>query len=133
MSLAERRPELGYACSTVANPLSAPPPKRLGVTHWSTRLLAKTLGVVSDATAAKAWREYRVQPWRAESLRSTNDPELVGKVTDVVGLYLNPPENAIVLCADEKSQIQALDRFRLRPAEHDRPLLPHLVRCFLAW
>jgi transposase len=86
-----------------------PPPKRLGVTHWSTRLLARHLGI-SDATVAKAWREYRVQPWRAESFRFSTDPELVGKVTDVVGLYLNPPENAIVLCVDEKSQIQALDR-----------------------
>lgn len=86
-----------------------PPPKRLGVTHWSTRLLAKHLGI-GDATVAKAWREYRVQPWRAESFRFSTDPELVGKVTDVVGLYLNPPENAIVLCVDEKSQIQALDR-----------------------
>ena len=86
-----------------------PPPKRLAVTHWSTRLLARHLGI-SDATVAKAWREYRVQPWRAESFRFSTDPELVGKVTDVVGLYLNPPENAIVLCVDEKSQIQALDR-----------------------
>ena len=86
-----------------------PPPRRLGVTHWSTRLLARHLGI-SDATVAKAWREYRVQPWRAESFRFSTDPELVGKVTDVVGLYLNPPENAVVLCVDEKSQIQALDR-----------------------
>jgi len=86
-----------------------PPPKRLGVTHWSTRLLARHLRI-SDATVAKAWREYRVQPWRAESFRFSTDPELAGKVTDVVGLYLNPPENAVVLCVDEKSQIQALDR-----------------------
>jgi transposase len=86
-----------------------PPPKRLGVSHWSTRLLAKLLGI-SDATVAKAWRDYRIQPWRAESFRFSTDPELVGKVTDVVGLYLAPPENAIVLCVDEKSQIQALDR-----------------------
>jgi transposase len=86
-----------------------PPPKKYGVTHWSTRLLARHLGI-SDATVAKAWRECRVQPWRAESFRFSTDPELVGKVTDVVGLYLNPPENGIVLCVDEKSQIQALDR-----------------------
>jgi transposase len=86
-----------------------PPPKRLGVSHWSTRLLAAQLGI-SDATVAKAWRDYRVQPWRAESFRFSTDPELVGKVTDVVGLYLAPPENAIVLSVDEKSQIQALDR-----------------------
>jgi transposase len=86
-----------------------PPPKKYAVTHWSTRLLARHLGI-GDATVAKAWREYRVQPWRAESFRFSTDPELVGKVTDVVGLYLDPPENAIVLCVDEKSQIQALDR-----------------------
>src|SRR3954454_21577354 len=86
-----------------------PPPKRYGVTHWSTRLLARHLGI-SDATVAKAWREYRIQPWRAESFRFSTDPLLVGKVTDVVGLYLNPPDNAVVLCVDEKSQIQALDR-----------------------
>ena len=86
-----------------------PPPKKYAVTHWSTRLLARHLGI-SDATVAKAWREYRVQPWRAESFRFSTDPLLVGKVTDVVGLYLNPPENAVVLCVDEKSQIQALDR-----------------------
>jgi len=86
-----------------------PPPKRLGVTHWSTRLLAGRLGIC-DATVAKAWREYRIQPWRAESFRFSTDPELVGKVSDVVGLYLHPPEHAIVLCVDEKSQIQALDR-----------------------
>jgi hypothetical protein len=61
------------------------PPKRLGTTHWSTRLLANQLGI-SDATVAKAWRDYRVQPWRAESFRFSTDPELVGKVTDVVGV-----------------------------------------------
>jgi transposase len=85
------------------------PPKRLGVTHWSSRLLAQRLGV-SAATVARAWRAYGVQPWRAESFRFSTDPELVGKVTDVVGLYLDPPQDAIVLCVDEKSQIQALDR-----------------------
>jgi transposase len=86
-----------------------PPPKKLGVTHWSSRLLAKRLGV--DATTiARGWRAYGVQPWRSETFKFSTDPELVAKVTDVVGLYLAPPENAIVLCVDEKSQIQALDR-----------------------
>ncbi|MFL6044276.1 MAG: IS630 family transposase, partial [Propionibacteriaceae bacterium] len=56
------------------------------------------------------WRHYRVQPWRAETFKFSTDPELVAKVTDVVGLYLSPPDNAIVLSVDEKSQIQALDR-----------------------
>jgi transposase len=86
-----------------------PPPKALGVTHWSSRLLAHRLKV-GDATVARAWREYGVQPWRAQTFKFSTDPELVAKVTDVVGLYLAPPENAVVLCVDEKSQIQALDR-----------------------
>jgi transposase len=86
-----------------------PPPTRLGVTHWSTRLLARHLGI-SDATVGKAWRDYGVQPWRAESFRFSTDPELVAKVIDVVALYLAPPENAIVLSIDEKSQIQAVER-----------------------
>jgi transposase len=84
------------------------PPKRLGVTHWSSRL-AKHLKI-GDATVARAWREYGVAPWRSETFTFSTDPELVAKVSDVVGLYLTPPENAIVLCCDEKSQIQALDR-----------------------
>ena len=86
-----------------------PPPKKLGVTHWSSRLLAARLKV-GNATVARAWRDYGVQPWRAETFKFSTDPELVAKVTDVVGLYLAPPENAVVLCVDEKSQIQALDR-----------------------
>lgn len=86
-----------------------PPPKKLGVTHWSTRLLADRLKI-SNSTVAEAWREYGVQPWRSETFKFSTDPELIAKVTDIVGLYLEPPENAIVLCVDEKSQIQALDR-----------------------
>jgi transposase len=66
-----------------------PPPKRYGVTHWSTRLLGKHLGI-GDATVAVIWREAGIQPWRAASFRFSTDPELVGKVTDVVGLYLTP-------------------------------------------
>ena len=86
-----------------------PPPKKYGVTHWSSRLLGRHLGI-GNATVATAWREYGVQPWRSETFKFSTDPELVAKVTDVVGLYLAPPEDAIVLCVDEKSQIQALDR-----------------------
>lgn len=86
-----------------------PPPRKLGVTHWSSRLLADRLGI-SNSSVARAWRSYGVKPWKAESFRFSTDPELVGKVTDICGLYLAPPENAIVLCVDEKSQIQALDR-----------------------
>lgn len=86
-----------------------PPPKKYGVTHWSSRLLAGHLGI-GNATVARAWREYGVQPWRSGTFKFSTDPQLVAKVTDVVGLYLEPPQNAIVLCVDEKSQIQALDR-----------------------
>src|SRR6476660_2920639 len=86
-----------------------PPPKKLGVTHWSSRLLAARLGV-ANSTIARAWKEYGVRPWTAGTFKFSTDPELEAKVTDVVGLYLAPPENAVVLCIDEKSQIQALDR-----------------------
>ena len=86
-----------------------PPPESLAVTHWSSRLLAKRLGI-GDATVARAWRKYHVQPWRRETFKFSTDPQLEAKVRDVVGLYLNPPEKAIVLCVDEKSQIQALNR-----------------------
>jgi hypothetical protein len=65
---------------------------------------------IGNATVARAWRDYGVQPWRSQTFKFSTDPELVAKVTDVVGLYLAPPENAVVLCVDEKSQIQALDR-----------------------
>ena len=93
-----------------------PPPKKLAVTHWSTRLLAAELKT-SHKTVARAWKAYGIRPWKAESFRFSTDPELVGKVTDICGLYLGTshergdiPANAIVLSVDEKSQIQALDR-----------------------
>jgi transposase len=86
-----------------------PPPVSLGVTHWSSRLLAKRLGT-SHVTIAEAWKRYGVKPWRAETFKFSTDPELEAKVADIIGLYLAPPENAIVLCCDEKSQIQALNR-----------------------
>jgi transposase len=98
-----------------------PPPQRLAVTHWSTRLLARDLGI-SDASVARAWRRYLVQPWRRGTFKFSTDPELEAKVRDVVGLYLDPPERAIVLCVDEKSQIQALDR--TQPILPLRPGLP---------
>jgi len=98
-----------------------PPPERLGVTHWSTRLLGAELSI-SDSAVARAWRRYGVQPWRRETFKFSTDPQLEAKVRDVVGLYLNPPEKAIVLCVDEKSQIQALDR--TAPILPMRPGLP---------
>jgi transposase len=86
-----------------------PPPASLRVTHWSSRLLAQRLGT-SHVTVAEAWKRYGVKPWRAETFKFSTDPELEAKVADIIGLYLAPPENAIVLCCDEKSQIQALNR-----------------------
>ncbi len=83
-----------------------PPPKKYGVTHWSSRLLGRHLGI-SNGTVAKAWRDYGVAPWRVETFKFSTDPELVGKVIDVVGLYLAPPENAIVLCIDELGRAEA--------------------------
>lgn len=86
-----------------------PPPERLGVTHWSSRLLGAELGI-SHVWIGKIWRRWGLQPWKAETFKFSTDPELEAKVRDVVGLYLNPPEKAVVLCVDEKSQVQALDR-----------------------
>lgn len=98
-----------------------PPPESLAVTHWSSRLLGRHLGV-GDATVARAWRRYGVKPWRRETFKFSTDPELEAKVRDVIGLYLNPPAKAIVLCVDEKSQIQALNR--TQPILPLRPGLP---------
>ncbi len=86
-----------------------PPPRQLGVTHWSSRLLAAHLGV-SDFTVSTTWKKWGLQPWRVQTFKFSTDPELEAKIRDVVGLYLNPPDKAIVLSIDEKSQIQALDR-----------------------
>jgi len=72
-------------------------------------LLAGRLGL-HHATVAAAWKAYAVKPWKADTFKFSTDPELEAKVTDVIGLYLKPPTNAVVLCIDEKSQIQALNR-----------------------
>ena len=98
-----------------------PPPERLGVTHRSSRLLAREMGV-SNFTIAKVWRKWGLQPWRTETFKFSTDPEIDAKVRDVVGLYLNPPQNAVVVCVDEKSQVQALDR--TAPILPLRPGLP---------
>jgi transposase len=86
-----------------------PPPEKLGVTHWSARLLGRHLGI-SFATVARIWRKWKLQPWRVETFKFSTDPELEAKIRDVVGLYLNPPDKAVVVCIDAKSQVQALDR-----------------------
>jgi transposase len=84
-------------------------------THWSSRSMAKASGV-SISSVQRIWRAFGLQPHRLETFKLSTDPDFVAKVRDVVGLYVSPPEHAIVLCVDEKSQIQALDR--------SQPLLP---------
>jgi transposase len=84
-------------------------------THWSTRSMAKELGL-SQSTVSRIWRAFGLQPHRSETFKLSTDPYFVDKVHDVVGLYLDPPERALVFCVDEKSQIQALDR--------SQPVLP---------
>ena len=90
-----------------------PPPK--GRTHWSCATMAKRFQTNPSAISL-IWRTYGLQPHRSETFKISTDPQLVEKVHDIVGLYMNPPDKALVLCVDEKSQIQALD--------HTQPLLP---------
>jgi transposase len=86
-------------------------------THWSTRSMAREVGLTQSAVL-RIWRAFGLQPHRQETWKLSKDPLFIEKVRDVVGLYLNPPERAVVLCVDEKSQIQALDR--------TAPILPML-------
>src|SRR5438132_1335152 len=90
-------------------------------THWSVRTLAKQLGVTRTLVHG-VWQKYDIQPHRVERFKLSNDPKFEEKVRDIVGLYLNPPDRALVLCVDEKSQIQALDR--TAPILPLRPGLP---------
>ena len=90
-------------------------------THWSVRMLARHLGL-TRTLVHQVWQKYDVQPHRVERFKLSNDPRFEDKVRDIVGLYLNPPERALVLCVDEKSQIQALDR--TAPILPLRPGLP---------
>jgi transposase len=78
-------------------------------THWSTRLMAKEMGLSQNAIV-RIWRAFGLQPHRVETFKFSKDPQFEEKVRDIVGLYLNPPDRAIVLCVDEKSQVQALNR-----------------------
>lgn len=92
-------------------------------THWSSRMMAKESGL-STSSVQRIWRAFGLQPHRTETFKLSTDPLFIDKVRDVVGLYLNPPERAIVLCVDEKSQIQALDRSQpvlpMRPGQVER-------------
>ena len=86
-----------------------------GATHWSTRAMARATGL-SHATIGRIWRAFGLQPHRTETFKLSPDPWLIDKVRDIVGLYVNPPDHAVVFCVDEKPQIQALER--------TAPLLP---------
>jgi len=92
-------------------------------THWSTRSMAKACGL-SVSTVHRIWRAFSLQPHRSETFKLSTDPLFVEKLRDIVGLYLNPPDRALVLCLDEKSQIQALDRTQpmlpMRPGQVER-------------
>jgi transposase len=97
--------------------------KPKGATHWSTRGMAKASGV-STSSVHRIWRAFSLQPHRTETFKLSTDPQFVEKVRDIVGLYLDPPDKALVICVDEKSQIQALDRTQpllpMRPGQIER-------------
>jgi transposase len=97
--------------------------KPKGETHWSTRSLAQELGL-SKSSVSRIWQTFGLQPHRSETFKLSPDPQFVEKVRDVVGLYMNPPEHAMVVCFDEKSQIQALERTQpllpMRPGQPER-------------
>ena len=92
-------------------------------THWSTRAMAEASGL-SHMTVQRIWKAFGLEPHRSETFKLSADPQFVEKVRDIVGLYLNPPERALVLCLDEKTQIQALDRSQpvlpMRPGQAER-------------
>lgn len=101
-----RKPEPGLAEQIIKATLETKPE---GQTHWSSRTMAKAQGV-DQSTVVRIWQDNGIQPHRQETFKVSRDREFVPKLVDVVGVYLNPPQNAVVLCVDEKSQIQALDR-----------------------
>ena len=104
-----RKPEIPQATvdAVVHDTLHTTPDD--GSTHWSTRTMGERFGVGKD-TVARIWRARNIKPWQVKVFKLSNDPDFEAKLTDVVGLYLNPPERAVVLCVDEKTQTQALDR-----------------------
>jgi hypothetical protein len=97
--------------------------KPADATHWSTRAMAQACGL-SRNTVHRIWRAFALQPHRTETFKLSKDPLFIEKVRDIVGLYLHPPDRALVLCVDEKSEIQALDRTQpllpMRPGQVER-------------
>jgi transposase len=135
------------AISEILSATVTPPPEALaaaGVTHWSSRRLADWLRAhrkltVSHDSISRLWRRFCLAPHRSEGFKFSTDPQLEAKITDVVGLYLHPPQNAVVVCVDEKSQCQALER--TQPILPMRPGIPerqthdyarHGVTCLFA-
>ncbi|MGA3128414.1 MAG: IS630 family transposase, partial [Candidatus Korobacteraceae bacterium] len=104
----------------IVRTLESKPP---AATHWSTRTMAQATGI-NQTAISRIWRAFSLAPHRAETFKLSKDPLFIDKVRDIVGLYLNPPERALVLCVDEKSQIQALDRtaplLPMRPGQIER-------------
>ena len=97
----------GTVAAVVADTLHATPDD--GSTHWTTRLMAARHGIGKDSVA-RIWRDHKLQPWRVETFKISNDPLFEDKIVDVVALYMDPPERAVVFSFDEKTQVQALDR-----------------------
>ena len=89
-------------------------------THWSRSSMAEAVGI-SPSSVGRIWAEAGLKPHVTKGFKVSNDPKFEEKVTDIVGLYLNPPERAVVLCVDQKSQIQALDRTQPRAATQEGP------------
>src|ERR1700728_2400939 len=106
--------------AVIARTLESKPP---GATHWSTRSMAQATGL-NQTAISRIWRAFALQPHRQENFKLSRDPLFIDKVRDIVGLYLDPPERALVLCVDEKSQIQALERtaplLPMRPGQVER-------------
>jgi len=97
----------GTVAAVVHDTLHAVPDD--GSTHWTTRLMATRFGIGKDSVA-RIWRDHSLKPWKVDTFKVSNDPHFEEKLVDVVGLYLNPPERAVVFSFDEKTQVQALDR-----------------------
>ena len=97
--------------------------KPTDATHWSTRDLAKKVGM-SPSSVGRIWRAFGLKPWQTDTFKLSEDPQFIDKVRDVVGVYLNPPDKAVVVCVDEKTGIQALDRTQpslpMRPGQVER-------------
>ena len=125
---APRRIGDGEVAALVNRTLSSVP---RGATHWSLRTMAKASGL-SAATVGRVWHAFGLQPHRSETFKLSTDPLFAEKVCDIVGLYLSPPDRALVLCVDEKGQVQALDRTQpllpMRPGQAERRTHDY-VRC----